>query len=209
MTKKLTIAVDQDEVLAQFVEKVLRIWNDRNGTKWRPEDINMWHMEKTLGLGSEKFVSDCLLDPDFSLDLGLVPGAQEGFTQLWMDHEVIVVTSVPEHARSHTAKQQWMKRHFPAFDLKNLYFASRKERFDADALIDDGAHNISAWIAKGRPNPIIFNQPGNRNEVFDVPVWRACDWSQVGPIIAAIEQGYGPSDESMLKLGLSQNGRYP
>lgn len=180
----MRIIVDQDEVLADFVGKVLRRWNAINGTNFNKEHIHAWRMEEILGrdaLGrsAEGLIDEWMQEPGFFEDLEPLPGAIEGFTRLQaMGHDVIIVTSVPEVAKNaFDGKRVWVRKHLSKLSMKNFIACSRKETIDADMIIDDGLHNIDAWLNAGKGNAVIFDRAWNRP--YPRPATRVADWADL------------------------------
>lgn len=191
----MKIIVDQDEVLAQFVSKVLKRWNAVNGTKILRDDINVWRMEHVLGTdvmgrSAEGLIDEWMSEPGWFDSLEPMPEALWGFEQLRkMGHDVIVATSIPGVARNaYDGKRAWMKRFFPDWSMKNFIACSRKGLLSGDILIDDGSHNIKDWTDNWREGAIVFDAPWNK----DIPgtmnhckVYRARGWRQVLSIVDA------------------------
>ena len=179
----MRIICDMDEVLAQFVAKVLRRWNALSGKNFTREDITSWRMEEVLGVDAlgrtaEGLIDEWLAEDGFFEDLEPVPGAIEGFNSLRAaGHDVVIATSVPEVAvHSYTGKRRWLRKHFPDFSMKNFIAISRKDLIEGDILIDDGAHNIEDWTYAGKEGAIVFDAPWNRDirpdEAIRVSSWR-------------------------------------
>ena len=161
-----------DEVMAQFVEKVLRRWNSLNMTNFVRDDVNCWRMEEVLGVdalgrSAEGLIDEWIGEDGFFEDLEPVLGAIDGFNALRRNHDVVIATSIPGAAvHSFTGKRRWLKRHFPDFSLKNFVAISRKGLLDGDILIDDATHNIVDWIDSKRGKPLVFDAPWNRTLDF-------------------------------------------
>jgi len=167
---KLRIIVDQDEVLAQFVNKVLKRWNGINGTNFVRSQVNMWRMEHVLGVdtmgrSAEGLIDEWLAEDKFFEDLEPMEDAVWGFNELRkMGHDVVVATSIPEVAvHSYTGKRRWMRKHFPDFSMKNFIAVSRKGLLKGNYLIDDGSHNITDWLEAGHIGAMIFDAPWNQD----------------------------------------------
>lgn len=201
----MRIIVDQDEVLAQFVAKILKRWNALSGKEFSRDDIVSWRMEEvlgkdTLGRSAEGLIDEWLAEPGFFEDLEPLPGAVEGFNKLRrMGHDVIVATSVPEVAtHAYDGKRRWMRRLFPDWSMKNFIACSRKGLLDGHIIIDDGAHNISDWAQIKREGAIIFDAPWNSNVFHPDPedswrewnngmlIRRAFDWVHILKIVDEI-----------------------
>lgn len=182
----MRVIVDMDEVLAQFVNKVLRRWNALSGRDYVREDITSWRMEEVLGVdalgrSAEGLIDEWLAEDGFFEDLEPMPGAIAGFNYLRdSGYDVVVATSIPEVAvHSYTGKRRWMRRHFPTFSMKNFIAISRKGLLDGDVLIDDGSHNIKDWAESGKKmKPLVFDAPWNRDIRPDQAI-RVADWDDV------------------------------
>ena len=177
-----------DEVLAQFVSKVLKRWNALSGRHYVREDVNCWRMEEVLGVdalgrSAEGLIDEWLAEDGFFEDLEPIEGAIAGFNYLRMaGHDVVIATSIPEVAvHSYTGKRRWLRKHFPDFSMKNMIAISRKNLLSGDVLIDDGAHNIVDWLNSGQRHyfkPIVYDAPWNQ----DLPateIYRVSSWDQI------------------------------
>lgn len=179
----MRVVVDMDEVLAQFVSKVLRRWNAVQGTSFTREQVTGWRMEDVLGMdavGKGHLIEEWMAEPGFFEDLEPVRDAVWGFNSLRSDgHDVIVATSIPEVAtHAFDGKRRWMRRHFPDWSMKNFIACSRKGSIDCDVLIDDGAHNIEDWRPSFWKRAVVFDAPWNRDVPAGRYVRRATGWRQ-------------------------------
>jgi 5'-nucleotidase len=184
------IAVDQDEVLADFVGAVLERWNRENGTAFTKEQINMWKMEDVLGPGADKIFHEWCDEVSFFENLTPVPGAIDGFNTLRKaGHDVIVVTSIVTDAdNAYVGKRRWMRKYFPDYSVKNFMAVSRKGVVKADAILDDGEHNIQDFIDAGGRFPILFDAPWNRiklREKWAGQISRVTGWKEA---LRAVEE---------------------
>jgi 5'(3')-deoxyribonucleotidase len=192
----MRIIVDQDEVLAQFVEEILLRWNTRAGTNFRAEDINMWAMEKTFGADSKEWIEATIREPGLFDNLKPVKDAIWGVRYLNASgHDVVIATHIADgNENVYDAKRRWIKKYIPGFDYRNFACLTRKELLSGDILIDDGAHNIEGWMRAGRKNPIVFDRPWNRKlnipTLYNGPhkIYRAYDWEGLIKIIDAIDE---------------------
>ena len=177
----MRIIVDMDEVLAQFVNRVLERWNMINRTKFKRDDIDAWQMESTLGPGSYGLIEKWISEPNFFENLVPVDGAIEGFNELRRSHDVVIATSLAgEVENGFDSKRRWVKKYFPDFDLKNFICTSRKDLLKGDVLIDDAAHYLQAWRDAGNIRGITMHARWNRDMTL-FP--KAANWRQVVNII--------------------------
>ena len=192
----MRIVVDQDEVLAQFVNKVLKRWNAINLTSYTREDVNCWRMEEILGVdrlgrSAEGLIDEWMREDGFFEKLDPMPGAINGFNALRQQgHDVLVATSIPEVAwNAFDGKRRWMRKHFPDWSMKNFIACSRKGTLAGSShlLIDDGAHNIKDWAPGFWNRAIVFDAAWNRDVEGDY-VYRASNWVEVLEIVSKFNQ---------------------
>lgn len=161
----MRIAVDMDEVLAQFVKKVLDRWNRENGTSFKRENFQLWDMKATLGPEADVILKEWCGEDTFFRYLQPVPGAIKGFNSLIdAGHDVLVATAVLAHANyCYDDKRAWMRDQFPRWNMDNFIACARKGFIDADILIDDGPHNIEAWLKAGKSGAVLLDAPWNQS----------------------------------------------
>jgi len=178
----MRIIVDQDEVLAHFVDRTLGRWNVEHSTNFKRDHINMWHMEDTLGPGAYEKITQWLNERDWFDSLMPIEGAVEGFNELRSaGHDVVVCTSIDGSVENaYDGKRRWMKKYFPDFDLKNFFVMTRKGHLKGDVLIDDAAHYHEDWFANGGKRAIVMDAPWNKQEKRAA---RAANWKQINQII--------------------------
>lgn len=161
----MRILLDQDQVLAKWVEKVLRWYNEDYKTNFTAADVtDYWAMEKILGPQGRDFIRSCIRYPDFYNDLEPVEGAIEGVKKLIDDgHDVVIVSAVPRCGGiSYHGKCHWLREYMPYFKLDNFIACSRKDVVLGDVLLDDAGHNIEKYMKTGRM-AVLFDQPWNQH----------------------------------------------
>lgn len=154
------ILVDQDDVLAMFIDRLVKEYNRRFGTQYTAEDCKQWNLEKTFG----KQVWDIVLEKGFFRNLKPVPEALETFERLYTSgrYDMFIVTA--SEPQAYVEKVQWLEQYMPYFDV-NKHFISCKSK-DAvwgDILLDDGMHNIEAFYGIGES--VIYDRPHNQHFV--------------------------------------------
>lgn len=184
----MKVVLDQDEVLVEFVQGLLDVWNREHGTSFQRADVKSWQLDRTLGEGSYPQVCEILSRPGFFEGLRPKPGACAGVRSLLKaGHRVVIATHVDKmvDAPAYDGKRDWMQHHLPELEARDLFFVSRKSWIDADVLVDDGAHNLEEWaVEAGKPGGILMDAPWNR--LLDLSehegnwtVYRAFDWDDV------------------------------
>ncbi len=151
--KKLTVALDCDDVLASCNTEAIKKLNSASGASFTKEDISGW--------GSDDGTKDRLRyfsDPAFVRAQPVIPGAKELVSRLIKRGcDILIVTSVP--ANCVAARNEWLRENFPEVPERNILYAARKEFLAVDVLIDDNPLTIGASIAK---YPILVQQPWNK-----------------------------------------------
>lgn len=179
----MRILIDMDEVLCQWVGRILEWYNEDKGTSWTRDEITSWDVQKNLGPESSDFIRSSMRYPEFYRDLLPVEGALYGMRTLHdLGHDVVIATAVPKCAGSaYAGKLEWLRRNLPWFPLKNFVGIQRKELLAGDVLVDDGLHNIEAFAKTGR-STIVFDAPWNRvltDDLIAYDPFRAKHWNQI------------------------------
>lgn len=152
------ILVDQDDVLASFVGGLVKKFNERFGTNYTPQDCNQWNLEKVFG----PRVWDIVHEKGFFRNLEPVPSAIEVFQRLYTSgrYDMFIVTASEPSA--YVEKIEWLQHYMPFFSVDKHFIACKsKDAVWGDVLLDDGLHNIQAFIGIGES--IIYDRPHNRH----------------------------------------------
>lgn len=165
------IAIDMDEVIADFVLKQLKLYyrdfNERltvadlRGTKLR--HLRPQHQAEILRY---------LADPGYFRDLAVMPGSQEVIRELSEHFEIFITTAAMEVPTSFTAKYEWLREHFPFLSDMNFVFCGDKSIIRADFLIDDNVQHFKRFTGQG----LLFTSPHN---IFETGFVRVNDWQEV------------------------------
>lgn len=185
----MRIIVDQDEVLAHWVARVIEWYNRDHGSSHTRDDIKEYFaMEKVLGANGKDYIKHAISIPSLYHDLEEVDGAHDGMKRLHdAGHELIIATALPpDGAIGYHGKIEWMRRVMPWFDLKNFVAIQRKYLLQGDVLIDDAPHNVESWVATGR-EAILFDAPWNQH-LDNSKYLRAKDWKEVVRIVELLEK---------------------
>jgi len=177
---KVVIACDMDGVLVDNNPRFIDIINATFQTRYTTEDIKSFaydgfpdHIKSMLlGFWNMGWIYD-----DAKPEIGAMTCIEMMRSH---GHRVIVASTPLEgHVRQ---KLEWLRLHnFPKEDVVLIH---DKHLLQADILIDDGPHNMDAWLEMSRPL-IAFVQPYNRDHVarlvenYPLSVRAARDWSEV------------------------------
>lgn len=165
------IAIDMDEVIADFAGKHLRLYNEKYNEALTAEDL-IGHRLWTLRPQLAEDILAMLDDPLYFRNLDVIPGSQEVIAELARDYEIFIATAAMERPTSFMAKYEWLKEHFPFLPDKNFVFCGDKSIIHADYLIDDSVRHLKGFVGQG----ILFTAPHNSHEEGYV---RVKDWPDV------------------------------
>jgi 5'(3')-deoxyribonucleotidase len=157
--RRLRIAVDMDEVMADALAEHLRRYNAAFGATLTAADLHGRHLENHVA-PAERAAVEAMLDGSFFADLAVMPGCQDVLRELARDHDVFVVSAAMDVPCSFDAKFRWLQRHFPFIPASQIVFCGDKGIVDADYLIDDRARHFERF--KGQP--LLFSAPHNAAE---------------------------------------------
>lgn len=191
------IAIDMDEVMADFKGKYLPLFGHAFGGRLTAEDlrgVKLMDIRPELRSESRRYIED----PTFFRDLAVMPHAQEVIAELSQHYEIFITTAAMEVPASFTAKYEWLKEHFGFLNEMNFVFCGDKSIVNADYLIDDNASHFKRFCGQG----ILFTAHHN---VAETEYVRVDDWLAVRAYFRRLlEEERGQASErevSDLKLG--------
>jgi 5'(3')-deoxyribonucleotidase len=160
LVHELKIAVDIDGVLADQVGAALKAIEKEYGLRYRKSDVNRAHWTFS-GREIWSEISRLLANPEYTLNIPLIEGSQDGIGEL-AGHSICVVTARRPNAEE--ATRRWLNTHFPS--LTEYYHArtGSKHSIPSDVLIDDLDLNIVEFV-KSHPSRrgILFLHPWSIN----------------------------------------------
>jgi 5'(3')-deoxyribonucleotidase len=186
---ELKIAVDIDGVLADQVGAALEAIEKEYGLMYQKSDVNRVHWTFS-GREIWSEIARLLADPEYTLNIPLIEGSQEGI-KLLANYNMCVVTA--RRPNSEEATKKWLNTYFPS--LKEYHRASTgtKHSIPVDVLIDDLDLNILEFV-KSDPNRrgILFVHPWSINDTdienYQDQVHFCPEWKSV---VRAIYDIYG------------------
>jgi 5'(3')-deoxyribonucleotidase len=165
------IAIDMDEVMADFTSKYVRLVNDICHANITAEEMRGRKIRQ-LRPALVNDMIDILRDPTYFRDLAVMPNSQEVIRELSERYEIFITTAAMEFPTSFTAKYEWLKEHFGFLHDLNFVFCGDKSIINADYLIDDNARHFKRFIGQG----LLYTSYHNVNETGYV---RVNDWLEV------------------------------
>jgi 5'-nucleotidase len=170
--RRLRIAIDMDEVIADTLGHILAAYNQAFGETLTREDLRDRTLEEVVPAERAAALSRLVLAPDFFRDIPVIPGSQEVVRALAARYEVFIATAAMEVPHSFADKFDWLDEHFPFIPPSHRVFCGDKGVLDADYLIDDSPRQF----ARFRGTPVLFSAPHNREETRYL---RVSDWQDV------------------------------
>lgn len=165
------IAVDMDEVIADFIAKQLMLFNAENKTAYTKADLAGKNL-RDLHPEQAEWIRELVRDRFYFADLPVIEGARETLKKLAEKHELFITTAAMDFPTSFDAKYAWLKEHFAFIPESHYVFCGDKSIISADYLIDDHRHHFENFQGQG----ILFVSPHNQNETYQP---KMNNWSEV------------------------------
>jgi 5'(3')-deoxyribonucleotidase/uncharacterized protein with PQ loop repeat len=170
--RRLRIAIDMDETIANSLKEHIRRFNAAFGANLTEEALQGKNIEDLVPADQRTAVRRLVQDDSFFADLDVIADAQQVVHELTREHEVFIVSAAMDFPQSFGAKYLWLQRHFSFIPVQNLVFCGDKGIINADYLIDDQARHFPGFRGTG----ILFSAPHNSKEAG----WlRVENWQEV------------------------------
>lgn len=166
------IAVDMDEVLADALGKLIRLYNAEFSENLTVDDMWGHWMVNILPVERQDRLMAYLQEKDFFEDLDVMPDSQRVLERLSGRYEIFVATAAMEFPNSFGPKFRWLERHFPFLSPTRFVFCGDKSILHADYLIDDMPRHFQRFAGQG----VLFTAAHNANVVAKV---RVNNWLEV------------------------------
>ena len=176
--RRLRIAVDMDEVIADSFSEHLRRFNEQANTNLTKEMIAENGLKPSIPEQHHETFSRVPFADDFFADLDLIEGSRKALEQLAQEHDVFIASAAMDVPTSFDAKYKWLRKHFAFIPPSRIVFCGDKHILNADVLIDDRSRHFKKFEGIG----ILFTAPHNANEAAPL---RANDWNEVLRILSA------------------------
>jgi len=154
-----SIAVDMDQVLADFLGKASRACMERFNVNLSKEEFDVVKLEAQYPeLVKEFFLM--INEPDFFRDFELEdPDAVPVLKELSNHYEIYIATAAMDVPGCFNAKYEWLLEHFPFLNPEHFIFCGDKKVVKADYLIDDNVKQLQSFTGEG----ILYSQPYNED----------------------------------------------
>jgi 5'(3')-deoxyribonucleotidase len=178
ITRRMRIAIDMDEVIADCLSKHLRAYNEVFGGRLTHGDLDGCCLEEAVPEEQAAATADLVHQPGFFADLEEIEGSRETVRALAERYEVFIASAAMEVPSSFAAKYAWLRERFPFIPPSHIVFCGDKSVLDVDYLIDDTPRHFERF----RGTPILFDAPHNRDERR---YQRVRNWTEVRELLLA------------------------
>jgi 5'(3')-deoxyribonucleotidase/uncharacterized protein with PQ loop repeat len=175
-SRRMRIAIDMDEVIADSLDKHLRVYNQAFGAHLTSADLEGRSLEDAVPRSQREATCQLVLEPGFFADLDETPGSREVVRQLAERYEVFIASAAMEVPSSFADKYAWLRERFPFIPPSHIVFCGDKGVLDVDYLIDDTPRHFERF----RGTPLLFSAPHNLEEER---FRRVASWAEVGKLL--------------------------
>ncbi|GAA0305927.1 5'(3')-deoxyribonucleotidase [Gracilibacillus halotolerans] len=170
--KRLSIAIDMDEVLADTSKKIFQTANElgyalsedklRGNSIW--DSLNHQEIQQ---IGQE------INKPGFFRDLEVIESAVPVVQELNEHYDIYIATAAMEVPHSFMDKFEWLQEHFPFLNHHYFIFCGNKKVVQADFLIDDTLTQLDAFTSTGGTGILYkaYHNEGSRTKHIKVNNW--------------------------------------
>ncbi|MCH7321655.1 5'-3'-deoxyribonucleotidase [Solibacillus sp. MA9] len=157
---KPSIAIDMDQVLADFYLKLCDTYNKNFGANFTKDEF-LLTTQRDLSQEDAKKLFGLLNEPDFFRDLEVLdPDCIEVIKGLQEHFEIYIATAAMDVPGSFNAKYDWLMEHMPFIKTQNIVFCGNKAVIHTDFLIDDSPRQLEAFSGTG----LLYSMPYNAAE---------------------------------------------
>ena len=154
------IAVDMDEVLAKYTQKVITTLRRETGFEVDLMKAEGDFLSRYLSKEYVDIVTQYPYREGFFRDLEVMENSQEVLRRLNQLYDIYIVSSTLQHPNAPKDKLDWLHQHFPFIHFNKIVFCGDKNIIKADILIDDHPRHLESF--EGRV--ILFSAFHNKNE---------------------------------------------
>ena len=154
---KKSIAIDMDQVLANFYKKLRMTYNENFGTNFTDEEF-LLTTQRDLPREDAKKLFAILNEPDYFRDLEVLDmDAIEVIQELQEHYEIYIATAAMDVPGLFNAKYDWLMKYLPFLKRQNIVFCGNKAVIHTDYLIDDSPNQLAAFKGTG----LLYGMPYN------------------------------------------------
>jgi 5'(3')-deoxyribonucleotidase len=156
-TRRLSIAVDMDGVLADTETHFIQYYEAETGEK--VDTYSLRGVPESQAFKDKTAVQRYVHTAGFFRTLPLIPGSVSAVKKLMEHFDLYIVSAAMEFPLSLYEKKQWLEEYFPFVSWKNIVFCGVKSIINTDYLIDDHLKNLDNFSGI----PLMFTASHNVN----------------------------------------------
>ncbi len=160
MARRLRIAIDMDEVIADTLAKQLEAYNSAFSAGLRSDDVAGRGLWASVPEEHAPALREMVRQPGFFRDIDPFAGCRAVVRDLAERYEVFIASAATEVPTSFGDKFEWLQEHFPFIPPSHVVFCGDKAVLDVDYLIDDTPRHFERF----RGTPVLFSAPHNVGE---------------------------------------------
>jgi 5'(3')-deoxyribonucleotidase/uncharacterized protein with PQ loop repeat len=195
-SRRLRIAVDMDEVIADSFSKHLSLYNRLTGASLTKDLVSKRGLGTVVPHDRRAQFEAIPHGDGFFDNLEVMKGSQAALLELSRHHDIFIASAAMEVPSSFDAKFKWLQKHFAFIPTSRIVFCGDKNIIDADVLVDDRSRHFKEFRGTG----ILFTAPHNVGESANL---RANNWNDVLRILQG-ERSEVAADEPLART-LSMN----
>jgi 5'-nucleotidase len=197
--RRLRIAVDMDEVIADAFTKHLNHYNRSAGVNLTPELVTERGLGALIPAERREEFGAIPHGDGFFADIEVIAGSREALLELSRKHDIYITSAAMEVPSSFADKFAWLEVHFPFIPPSRIVFCGDKGIINADVLIDDRSRHFKDFRGTG----ILFTAPHNAAETGHL---RANNWNDVLEILEGAQPGKAGAEAFSRKLSMNPAG---
>lgn len=153
------ILFDMDDVVTNFLNHLVKIYNDRKGTKVKISDIKGWNLGDALGQDAY----DIFKEDGFFLQLKSKKKSTSTLKSLIESekYDIYIVTACTR-PEEFLEKVFWFREVLPSFNTDRIISTKEKYLIRGDVIVDDKVANLDTCAPY--MECILYDMPSNRNE---------------------------------------------
>lgn len=176
-----SIAVDMDQVIADFLGKAVRAFNERFNQNISRADFEIAKVEALFPEFAQQFFL-MINEPDFFRDFELEDEDAVPVLKELSDHyDIYIATAAMDVPGCFNAKYEWLLEHFPFLNPAHFIFCGDKKVVKADFLIDDNVRQLQSFTGEG----ILYSQPYNE---YCTEFKRIQNWQEIKNLFLPVKQ---------------------
>jgi 5'(3')-deoxyribonucleotidase len=154
--RRLRIAIDMDDVIADTIEKFVTLYKKNHGFDLRPVLKDGVEIREALPVELKPTLPKYINAKGFFRDIVVMKDSPEVLKALTGRYDVYIVSAAMEFKNSLIDKFDWLEEHFPFIPWTNIIFCGHKI-VKTDIIIDDRIRNFTDFDGR----KLLYSSPHN------------------------------------------------